>query len=1079
MSTGKFLVYKSSAGSGKTTTLVMEYLKIVLNDPGKFSNILALTFTNKAANEMKERVIKSLHELANHDQDQAPRGFLLPKLITETGLDQKAIKSNAEQVLQNILHNYSQFSIGTIDSFVHRIIRSFAFDLNIPVNFEVELDTQSLIDQAVDFLISRVGEDEKLTNALIRFTRDKTGEEKSWDVQRDLQEFAYTLTREDSRPYISKLRDLSLDDFEKIGKTINTEISIFENTMAALGQDAMKVIRNKGLNGDEFYQGRKGIGTYFDNLAEKRFATDIDKLYPNTFVTDTVDQDKWYSKGAKDGDKDAIESVKGQLVNIFRQIQEHIQQKASDYIVFNMLRSQLYSMAVLHEISGILDEIKQQEQILPISEFNEKIAGIVLEQPVPFIYERVGEKYRHYLLDEFQDTSVLQWQNLVPLLENSLSANQFNLVVGDGKQAIYRWRNGEVEQFLQLPAIYRKKGSFQQEREQTLKQHYKEAVLDKNFRSRREIVDFNNDFFTSIAQHLPDDAYKELYRNAAQELGGKAEDGYVHIEFLPKAPRQEFREMNLEKVESHIGELRREGYRYSDIAILCRSNIDASEIARHLLNQGISVISAESLLLKSSPEVGFITALLQLMINPSDKVLMAEVIDYLANAGKTQSDDLHREFSIIGKGKQEGQQEFHFEEDHHAFNDFLEILHDNQLDFPVEALRHLPLYDQCEALIRNFGLDRQPDAYLQFFLDAVLDYTTKRNARLEDFLEWWADEKEKRSVVIPEGTDAVHVMTIHKAKGLQFPVVIYPMATMKIKNSKDAVWVDFKSRAIPEMKTAMLPMNKSLNYTDFAPLYQEEERKSALDFVNMLYVTMTRPVEQLFIITNQPSKSSGPPKSVADFFKWYLGKKQRWDENTATYAFGKKPAHTSTDASSGENQYKPAAWLSSDWRKTIMIKGRAPDYWDVEDPAAGRDWGNLVHAALAKINAPDDVQGAVDAMFEEGLIDEGQKEALATAIDRLLQRPEIKPFFEAGLNGRNESEILLPGGDSYRPDRIIFKTDETWIVDYKTGHAEESHKKQLKRYGELLKQMGYATVRMFLIYVDGEEPVVETEGLRD
>ncbi|MCD4746178.1 MAG: UvrD-helicase domain-containing protein, partial [Bacteroidales bacterium] len=614
-------VYKSSAGSGKTFTLVKEYLKIVLSEPDKFRNILAITFTNKAANEMKERIISYLEELSINNSDSNTIKYLLPDLIKETGLEHIIISQRAEKVLELILHNYSDFAISTIDSFVHKIIRTFARDLHIPLNFEVELDTDDLISKSTDLLISNVGNDEKLTKTLIRFIETKTDNEQSWHIENDIQQFAKSLLNEDGYIYIEKLRKLSLDDFSGINRKINEVIKKFENNLKDIAISANNLIKEKNIPHSAFYQGRSGINKYFEYIVNNRF----DKLEPNSHVNKTIEEDKWYGGKADYTEKQAIDSIKTNLIECFHNIQDILAEHYEQYIVFKLLNRNIYPIAVLNEIEKVINEIKAQNNIVHISEFNKKIADIVLNEPVPFIYERLGEKYKYFLIDEFQDTSVLQWQNLLPLIDNSLAENNFNMIVGDGKQAIYRWRNGEVEQLAKLPEIFKKNDNpFINEREQNLIRNYKSKNLNSNYRSEAEIVNFNNKFFSEIVNIIPE-TYRTIYDNQKQEFDVENKGGMVQIEFIDKNITEiPYDELNFIKIKETIEDLVRDNFFWKDIAILCRNNKNASKIARYLLMNEIDVISSESLLLSSSPEVNFIVAMIRFIFDPSDDISKTE-----------------------------------------------------------------------------------------------------------------------------------------------------------------------------------------------------------------------------------------------------------------------------------------------------------------------------------------------------------------------------------------------------------------------------------------------------------------------
>lgn len=488
-----FTVYKSSAGSGKTFTLVKEYLNMVLKKPSSFRNILAITFTNKAANELKERVLSYLRELSadTNEQSFAVKKFMLPILIEETGLDQATVKERAGTTLSLILHNYSDFAIGTIDSFVHRIIKTFAYDLKLPLSFEVELDDEEHLNRAIDILISRIGIDEDLTNILINFTKLKTSEEVDWQIEKDLLKFSKTLISEDGREAIDKIKELSSADFREIAQKTLKFIKDFKNQITPITKSAVDLINSKNISDHSFYYGTKGISAYFKKLSR----ANNEDFNPNTYVKKTIDEDIWYSKKVDLAELDLIDSIKDELKNYYLQLEQILNQNLERFHLYQIIYKQIYAVAVLSEIGKILEEQKHLNNIIHISEFNKRVADIVFNEPVPFIYERLGERFKSFLIDEFQDTSVLQWQNFIPLIDNSLAEGHFNMIVGDGKQAIYRFRNGEVEQFAKLPELFEAKHlPLAKEREQTLKRNYLEKHLTRNYRSKREIIEFNNQF---------------------------------------------------------------------------------------------------------------------------------------------------------------------------------------------------------------------------------------------------------------------------------------------------------------------------------------------------------------------------------------------------------------------------------------------------------------------------------------------------------------------------------------------------------------------------------------------------------
>ncbi len=1061
-----FTVYKSSAGSGKTYTLVREYLKLVLTEPHKFRHILAITFTNKAANEMKQRIINSLKEISDFSSFSGSIAvkFMLPELEKETGLDRNSISENAGKVLELILHNYSDFAICTIDSFVHRIIRSFAFDLHLPLNFEVEVDTDDLIAKVIDILISNVGTDEKLTRMLINFTQSKTDDEKSWHIENDLTEIAKILTKEDGQIHIEKLKKLNLDDFSQINRQVNTIIRRFENTLTDYAKDADNLIKSKGIPHQAFYRGSSGICKYFEYLVNKRF----DKVLPNSYVIKTIKEDKWYSGKANTNEKAAIDEIKENIRLAYERIAEYVDKHYQKYVILNEIRKNLYPVAVLNEIEKVMDEYKSENNIVLISEFNKRIADIVLNEPVPFIYERLGEKYKHFLIDEFQDTSVLQWLNLLPLIDNSLSEGNFNMVVGDGKQAIYRWRSGEVEQFAKLPKIYKKKDDpVLIQREQSLERNYQPEVLEHNYRSKAEIVDFNNDFFAEISEILPE-GYRLIYSDLKQKFDKENTGGFVQIEFPGKNNEElTFADFNLQRIKETIDDLQADEFNLKDIAILCRSNKNASLIAGYLLENDINVVSSESLLLSNSAQVKFLIAVIKAMFDPYDRIAKTGVISYLTLKGILQG-KLHENLKGFGIYKNKNDASGSNE------NRFYKVLSEYNFNLNKTKLLNLPIYDLCEELIRIFNLNRKVNPYIQFFLDAVLKLSTDQSPELQDFFDWWEEKKDKLSIVVPEGINAIRVMTIHKAKGLEFPVVIYPFATDKHKKTKDKLWIDFENKEIPKLKTALVNANKILEKTGYSAQYIEEDQKSLLDLVNLLYVVMTRPTDRLYIFSAQPPEKDDAVESVPKFLKYYFKIRDVWENDKTLYTFGEKKKYKSKAAEEGSD-FTLNRLISSEWKNRMLLSLQAPEHWEVEDPDKKQEWGNLIHLILSKIRTFEDVDTVMDSLYFEGVVDTDEKIKIAERIKRFLSNPEVKKYFEKGLTIKTESEILLPDGKTYRPDRLIIYDDSVTVIDFKTGKPEAKHKEQVRFYKKIVKQLGYVKVQGVLLYFDEQEPVVMVE----
>lgn len=1063
-----FHVYKSSAGSGKTYTLVKEYLKLVLPHPGKMRQILAITFTNAAAAEMKSRIIGELGNLAKLSKNPGDKKAraLLDQINHEYRLEgfnappEDHLIKNAGNILTDILHNYSDFSVSTIDSFVHRIVRTFAFDLRIPVNFEIEMDSESLLSKAVDMLISRAGSDEQLTELLIRFMLTQADEERDLRIENAIGQLAKTLMDEDSTPFIEKLKELTLDEFLKIQKDIIGKIKVFEQNAKNKATEAMHLIQSKNLAVEHFYRGRQGIYTYFQNLSEGHIA---DKISPNTYVRATMEEDKWHGGKAGPEEKAVIDTIKPELQQCYLDIHGIKGDYLGFYQLLRAVSQHLFPLGVLNEVHRVLEEIKTENVLLHISDFNRKISAIVAEQPVPFIYERIGERYQHYMIDEFQDTSVLQWQNLLPLVENGLAIGQLSLVVGDGKQAIYRWRNGDVEQFIRLPQLPEGiRGLNREQWQQSLERNHQEKNLDTNFRSKEVIVNFNNRFFDQSKAFLSE-RMQAIYSQEAQKARKDALGGYVELSFLEKDGEADYSELSLQKIRVTIEKLQEAGHPYSDITILCRSNNKGSQVARYLLRNQVPVISSESLLLNQSEEVIFFLASLRLLLNRHDSVAASEWLEYLiSNKWIKTSVSLHQVLAEAGL--------FPLPSGNKAINwhDVTkELLCKNGISFGFSQLSFLNLYDICELITRTFFTQGAPNPFVTFFMNAVFEYSEKNSLSIADFLQWWDEFGYKYSLVVPRGLNAVQVMTIHKSKGLQFPVVIFPFADMEPKKpTRDGTWITPEHPSLRELKAVWLKFSgKALENTPYQTLFEDEMERTMLDLLNLAYVAFTRPREKLFVFSKTPAElKSGSRPSLPQMLQACLSGMEAKSEEKNSFSFGTfDPADTDREPQT-EVDSPLQKVLSRSWTAGLRMRSNQEERGVAS--AEQRERGKLLHRAMEQILTTHDIRPVLARMRAEGEIDSIIEEEWTTRIEELLTLTSLAPCFAPGAKIKAEAGLFDEHGNFYRPDRVIMFDDRTVVIDYKTGKEYPSHIEQIEHYASLLEKMGYPAVEKMLLYLD-------------
>ena len=1048
MRPNKFVIYRSSAGSGKTYALVRNFIKLSLigSKEGFRSNyisqILAITFTNKAAAEMKERVLMSLKALMNRDgvgQD----GSFFTHIKEDTNLSEDLIQNRAQKVFFHVLHHYSDLSISTIDKFVYRIVRTFAHDLSLSQNFEVELDSRKIIQPVVGLLISKVGTNPELSKALVAFALSKTEEGKSYNLEHDLEEFAKHLFVEENQKYIDGLKEVGVADCLSVRNELREKSQAFEQELLKYSKAFEDFIQQYPLRPNSFYKG------YFYNYLTNLKQFNPDKFFPNATLKKNMENDVWYAKSVPANEQQIIENHIGFFKGLYEGVQHHLKKHLKQYIFHKLVARNIYSIAVLNELLKEMEAFKQEQNIKHISEFNQAIADIIRKEHTPFIYERLGERYKHFLIDEFQDTSTMQWHNLLPLVHHALSTGCQSMIVGDAKQSIYRWRGGEVDQFVELPAhIF--KGEIlpnQKELEQAIQRNHEEVVLGSNWRSAKSVVHFNNDFFNCLKGSISDNL-QAIYK-AHEQKAESSEEGYVQIDFTDKS--DDTKHDIMQKVVEQMHALQANKHTYKSMAVLCRTRKDASLVA-HYLSQAkpsIPVVSDEALLLNTSDEVNLLVALLRLMANPNCKVSMSLILTYLFH--KENNDrEIHKLLKVLDEDNFIGL--------------FQDLLKQYDCEYQQEALWKLPLYDIVEKLIQLYKLPVQ-NSYLQFFLDVVLKFSIKQGNDVAEFVEWWEENNEKEAIVLPEDMDAIKIMTVHKSKGLEFPIVFIPFQWEIGKGSKE-LWVDAKGD-LCQMKVALISNSKKLEKTAYAEEREEEQAKAFLDDLNVLYVALTRAAQQLYVYTQAPS-GEGKLNTLGKLFQHYFTQNQL----EAPYVLGVIPAPKKEKQNIEFHPFKLQYQRIANWRSVVQLKNNAKQLWDVAQTK--QEWGMLLHQAMANIHYLGDAEKVLKDLQLNGLIDIQEKERLAARIEELLTDPQITPFFDEKWAVLTEKEILSPTGDAYVPDRVLIGADEVQVVDYKTGSKtkEQDHIQQINRYAGLLQQMGYSNINKYIVYTEEEEKVL-------
>lgn len=1025
-----YKIYSASAGSGKTFTLVKEYLKIILapDSRNNFGQMLAITFTNKAVNEMKDRILGSLYNFSN-TTDPATASPLFLAVVAELPIEPALLQQNSKRVLQEILHNYAFFDIATIDKFTHRIIRTFARDLKLPQNFEVVLDTPMLLEEAVGHLLSRAGQDNELTAVLIDFALQKIDEDKSWDISYDLQKIGRLIFDENHQLHIKKLNDKSISDFLQLRRTIRQRIGGLETQIIRSAEDILALMEQNALEFSDFKS------AYFPNFIWKISQGDLQIDFKAAWKQH-FGEEPLYTKKCQEAVKKVLDSLLPDFNQLFQLIK-------SDSYRLSFLQNSYNNLVPLTVLNAIQQEVRvleKERDLLPIASFNTIVSEAIRDQPAPFIYERLGQKYRHYFIDEFQDTSELQWNNLVPLLSNALESldEQGKMgsltLVGDAKQAIYRWRGGRAEQFLNLMNI---------------KGHpfvIEPSVhnLPVNYRSREEVVQFNNSFFTATSPFLYNTYYANLFVEGNQQQMNSSKGGLVHLDFLEEKG-DALDAAYCSRILAIIREVRLKNYEYRDICILTRKRKHGILLSDYLLRQGIPIISSETLLLKASEKVMFLMGLLQFCTQPQDQENKYGILYYLAPDGTEKHRFIHDNMARLSKL----------------------LLEANAFDFGV--MRRASVYDGLEYAIRQFHLADVSDAYLTYFMDEALQVEEKEDSSISTFLGYWDKNKDKLSIVAPENSNAVRVMTVHKSKGLEFPIVLFPYANTHIYEEIDPkLWLPVPQKEFDGFGELLVSKKQEVEYYGDIParIYEAEQHKLELDAFNLLYVALTRAIQALYILTEKDLSTSGDPRPAyySGLFIYYLKQSGLWEDGKTYFSFGELQSNQAPPSPGALEERINFNYSFKD-RPGFKILTRAGMLWGTgREEAMAR--GNLVHQLMGWVGFAEDVEEALDRLHHSGAASSEDLPILRGAAERIMAHPELRKFFQKGLTIKNEWDIITQNGIILRPDRLVFNGEDVSILDYKTGRKNPFYHQQLEAYADALGSMGYTIANKIIVYID-------------
>lgn len=1048
-------VVKASAGSGKTYRLTGEYLRLLFKNANAYKHTLAVTFTNKATEEMKSRIIKELFELSRDDSQSS----FLSKLSTEFHLSDKQVQQKARTLLESILHDYSSFSISTIDRFFQQIMRSFAREMGLSATYNIELDDKAYLSLAIDSMLLELSQSENkdLTKWLLMLMKNNIENQKGWNVKQDIQRLGEEIFKEKYK-LLSKEEKEKIQDKDELNKYRAELLEIkrkFESELIDLGNRGVKIMSDNDLDCEDFKYGKDSVSHFV------KWANGEVKTPTKRFLNLGLGIDEWIKRGAPADKVEAIQHAYDNGLNQkVNEVLQHFEDNFIEYNSANAILKSFYTLGILSDIQKRLQQLQKDENIFFISDTTELLNKIINDSDAPFIYEKTGSWFKNYMMDEFQDTSDMQWANFRPLIQESLGGNQFNLIVGDIKQSIYRWRNSNWRLLNeQISKDFRS-------------DQIHEETLSTNWRSDDNIVRFNNVFFATAAEKLQIQYNKatetasnkitQAYEGHQQEVpdNRKNNNGRVEIHFVDADDKEEpWKEKVLAELPKLIEQLQDNNYSLKDICILLRKKKEVKEVAETLLKYQkehpdspyrYDFISNEALVIGNAPSVKAAIALLRWLKNPND------------DTHRTLA--LYEYFRFVEKEKSPRQiiNMLTAEEDAAFIQSSIQKL---------ESLAHLPLYEMAESFyaLQNKSIGSEENIYIQAFLDVVLKFNTNQSSDLDAFLKWW-DEKNDLTLSSPEEQDAIRMLTIHKSKGLEFKAVIMPFVDWDLDHShrfKNYIWCQPQTNRFNKLPIVPVEYSPTLSESIFAKEYQEEKLLAFIDNFNLLYVAFTRAKSCLFAFAPQKESKSSEIKNVGDLLKASVqclsqsNMIAQEDGESNIFSLGEieKLATTSQNVQPTET----ATWQSNPFDSRLKLRLNSTGFFADNGK---RDYGVLMHDILRHIETMNDVASAVDKKVLSGEISQNEKGHIVKQITDWLSLPEAAHWYDGSYAILNEMSLLVPHAGFYRPDRIMMRNDEIVVVDYKFGDVEEEkYIRQVKYYVNLIQKMDFSNVSGFVFYV--------------
>ncbi len=1082
INTAPLTVYKASAGSGKTFTLAVEYIKLLVADPMNYCYTLAVTFTNKATQEMKLRILSKLYGIANGLPDADDYYNNVRKSFPD--LTERVIRNRAGDALSLLVHDYNRFRVETIDSFFQRVLRNLARELGLTANLKVMLNDMEVESQAVDNIISNIDSgNDPLLAWIMDFVSERMEEDKNWNVVGHIKDFGRNIFTDFYKSHQKQLR-LIMDDagfFKQYTSRLRTLRVKALDEMAAFAKRYDEIATRYGIDDSCYSHGHSNAPGYFENLAKGVLVNDNKTKMPNSFVQAGLENPDKFVKKADVGKPVAV-AIREFVKPLIEEAEEKREAAAVTVNSVTLTLQNINQLRLLGRIENEVSRINADNNDYPLSNTQKLLNDLIDKQDSPFIYEKIGGQLRYIMIDEFQDTSTVQWDNFKVLLDDCISHQSGSLIVGDVKQSIYRWRNGDWQLLQGLNET-----------------NYPDTVrvksLDTNYRSQRNVVDFNNRFFSAAASSLSVEApvIKEAYSDVAQNVPeGKPETGKVVVRLLPS---KEYDDLMISQVQQTIESLLSKGVRCNDIAIIVRKNKHIRLIADYFLHNPVMVdgeprllnmVSDEAFRLDASQAVNTIVNAMRYLVNPDDGLMEAFLAKSFAGNKLEPSDAAWKTEPNANPSAPR-----------HAYMPML------PQEFVVSRaeLLSMPLIDLAERLYALFRLDRLADqnAYVCAFFDQLSNYLKRHVAGMTDFLAEWDENICSKSIHSAE-VDGIRMLTVHKSKGLEFDNVILPYCDWALENKDDTLWVEPSLEPYNDLPVVPVKLNVGkLKKSIYAADYDAEHIKNIVDNVNILYVAFTRASRNLFVFGKR-DKADFPSSLIASVMPCMPDADPEEDENgIIAYDFGSlsiKPMATS-ELPNGEDprlrvnifeQVEQGVSVSIETTKSKAHFLQSNDSDEFMTPADELeeqrkrdqyiDTGNIIHRLFSTIHDYTEVDAAIDQMEFDGVLYDKPmtREQLKAFIEDKLRDPRVNDWFSPRWKAFNECSMIYFDPEDQRvkeqrPDRVVYDGKKMMVIDFKTGGQLEKHKRQVRGYVHLLKDMGYDDVEGYLWYIRNDDIV--------